>query len=144
MKLSANKYTMAVDPALPIYAVFGVLSFVGGITLLIFAGSYISKSGKCKSFQKKRHATVSNQVKLIIIPSRVPVLSFMHLKIINLPTINIEVLSTIATKECKKCAYPTCNCTVNSLFQHWRWNTPYIDSYPSSVNWQLLIKNISM
>ena len=67
MKLSPNEYTIPMDPAIPIYAVFGVLAVVAGITLLIFAGSYISKSGKCKSFQKKRQATVSNQVNILII-----------------------------------------------------------------------------
>ena len=66
MKLSTNKCKMSMDHAkiFSLYVVFGALAFVGGLTVLIFAGSYISKSGKCTSFKKKRQATVSNEVNM--------------------------------------------------------------------------------
>ena len=118
MKLAANKYTIAMDPAITIYAVFGVLAFVGSLTLLIFAGSYISKSGKCKSFQKKRQATVSNQVHILTNIYNIIKKVILASKQYKFQTIHITVLYILATKDCKKCAQSTCYGTVDSLFQH--------------------------
>ena len=66
MKLEIDKFAVPMDVADLMYVVLGIFVFVGGITLLIFTGSYISKSGKCKPFQSKRKVTVSNQVGYVV------------------------------------------------------------------------------
>ena len=46
-----------------IYIVIGCFGGIGAITVLVFVGSFVSKSGKCSVFQNKRQSTVANEVR---------------------------------------------------------------------------------
>ena len=46
-----------------IYIVIGCFGGIGAITVLVFVGSFVSKSGKCSVFQNKRQSTVGNEVR---------------------------------------------------------------------------------
>ena len=46
-----------------IYIVIGCFGGIGAITVLLFVGSFVSKSGKCSVFQNKRQSTVANEVR---------------------------------------------------------------------------------